>query len=125
MYTLTLTHWVWVLTLTCRKPGQTRTHGHGYGFGQVGVWVGQKYPRVTPVDHYIHLGSEKEHTVHEAKLMGILLAMQLISMERCGSTSFAIAVDNQAAIQLFHLELRNPGHHLSREIIQIANQVQK
>jgi len=51
MYTLTLTHQVWVLTLTCRKPGQTHTCGHGYGFGWVGVQVGQKYPRVTPVDH--------------------------------------------------------------------------
>jgi len=53
VYTLTLTHRVWVLTLTHRKPGQTHTHSHGYRFGQVGVQVGQKYPRVTPVDHYI------------------------------------------------------------------------
>ena len=51
VWVLTLTRWVWVLTLTHRKPGQTHTHGHGYGFGQVGVQVGQKYPRVTPVDH--------------------------------------------------------------------------
>jgi len=50
---LTHTCWVWVLTLTCQKPGQTCTYGYGYGFGQVGVWVGQKYPRVTPVDHYV------------------------------------------------------------------------
>ena len=80
-----------------------------------------KPPRVL----HLHLGSEKEHTVHEAELVGILLAMQLISTEKHGSTSFAIAVDNQVAIQSFHSELRNPGHHLSREIIRIANQIQK
>ena len=78
-----------------------------------------------PCALHLHLGSKKEHTVHEAELVGILLAMQLISTEKHGSTSYAIAVDNQVAIQSFHLELRNPGHHLSREIIRIANQVQK
>src|SRR5712675_1245637 len=80
-----------------------------------------KPPRVL----HLHLGSKKEHTIHEAELVGILLVMQLISMEKHGSTSFAIAVDNQAAIQSFHSELRNPGHHLSREIIWITNQIQK
>jgi hypothetical protein len=63
--------------------------------------------------------------VHEAELTGILLAMQLISTEKHGSTSFAIAVDNQAAIQAFHSELRSPGHHLAREIIRAANQIHK
>ena len=72
-----------------------------------------------------HLGSKKEHIVHKAELTGILLAMQLISTEKHGSTLYAITIDNQAAIQSFHSELRNPGHHLSREIIQIANQIQK
>jgi ribonuclease HI/exonuclease III len=73
----------------------------------------------------LHLGPEKEHTVHEAELTGILLALQLINTEKHGNTSFAISVDNQAAIQAFHSELRNPGHHLAREIIKTANQIQK
>jgi len=74
---------------------------------------------------HLHLGSESEHTVHEAELAGILLGMHLISKERRGGTSTALGVDNQAAIKAFHSTLRNPGHHLARETLQIANQVQK
>jgi len=36
--------------------------------------------------------------------------MQLIGTEKHGSTTFAIGVDNQTAIQGFHSELRSPGH---------------
>jgi ribonuclease HI len=74
---------------------------------------------------HLHLGTEKEHTVHEAELVGILLALHLINMEKYGSTTCAIGVDNQAAIQAFNSSLRSPGHHLAREIIRVANQVQK
>ena len=74
---------------------------------------------------HLHLGSESEHTVHEAELAGMLLGMHLISKERRGGTSTALGVDNQAAIKAFHSALRNPGHHLAREMLWIANQVQK
>ena len=70
--------------------------------------------------HY-HLGPEAEHTVYKAELVGLLLALHLISTERCGATSCSIAVDNQAALKAFDLELRNPGHHLTQEILQLAN----
>jgi hypothetical protein len=56
---------------------------------------------------HLHLGKEKHHTIHEAELAGILLTMHLISTEKHGHTTFVIAVDNQAAIQVFHSELRN------------------
>ena len=51
--------------------------------------------------------------------------MHLISTEKHGSTSFAIGVDNQEAIKAFDSNLRNPGHHLARELLQVANQIQK
>jgi len=74
--------------------------------------------------HY-HLGPEAEHTVHEVELVGLLLALHLIGTERCSATSCSVAVDNQAALKAFDSELRNPGHHLAREILQLANRVQK
>ena len=74
---------------------------------------------------HLHLGPESEHTVHEAELVGIILGMHLISTEKHGSTTFAIGVDNQAAIKAFQSTLRNPGHHLAREALRIANQIQK
>jgi ribonuclease HI len=74
---------------------------------------------------HMHLGSENEHTVHEAELIGVLLALHLISTERRGNTTFALGIDNQAAIKAFESDLRQPGHHIAREIIRVANQNQK
>jgi ribonuclease HI len=44
---------------------------------------------LTQTLHY-HLGPESEHTVPEAELIGIILALHLIKSERNKSTSFAI-----------------------------------
>jgi len=74
--------------------------------------------------HY-HLGPEAEHTVHEAELVGLLLAMHLIRTERQGATSSVIAIDNQAALRAFNSELRKPGHHLAQEILSLATRIQK
>lgn len=74
---------------------------------------------------HLYMGPESEHTVHEAELVGILLALQLISTEKHSSTSFALGVDNQAVLKAFQSALRNPGHHIAREALQMANQVQK
>jgi len=93
--------------------------------GKVGVAVVLTRAGNPPCMLHFNLGPENEHTVHEAELVGILLGMHLISTERHGSISYALGVDNQAAIQAFHSTLRNPGHHLAREILRIANQVQK
>jgi len=62
---------------------------------------------------HIHLGPESEHTVHEAELAGMLLGMHLISTKKQGNTTFAIGVDNQAAIRAFDSMMRRPGHHLA------------
>lgn len=74
---------------------------------------------------HLHLGPEREHTVHDAELVGTLLGMHLISMEKHGSTTCAIGVDNQAAIRAFHSALRSHDHHIARKIIRMANQVQR
>ena len=74
---------------------------------------------------HLHLGPEAEHTVHEAELVGLLLAMHLIGTERRGATSCCIAIDNQAALRAFDSELRKPGHHLAREILDLAYRIRK
>jgi ribonuclease HI len=73
---------------------------------------------------HFHLGTENEHTVHKAELVGILLGLHLISTERKGGTTSAIGVDNQAALKVFHSNLRKPGHHLTREVLHLAYQIQ-
>ena len=74
---------------------------------------------------HLHVGPEMEHTVYEAELVGILLGMHLVGLEKYGSTSFVMGMDNQAVIKAFLSTLRNLGHHLAREILWMANQIQK
>ena len=74
--------------------------------------------------HY-HLSSESEHTVPEAELIGIILAMQLIKTEKNNSTPIAIGTDNQAAIEAFDTSLRNPVHNVAQEIIRLGYMLQK
>jgi hypothetical protein len=69
---------------------------------------------------HFHLGLEAEHTVYEAELVGLLLAMHLIGSEKCSMTSCCIAIDNQAVLRAFDLELRKPSHHLMHEILDLA-----
>ena len=74
---------------------------------------------------HLHLGLEAEHTVHKAEIVGILLALHLISTEKRSNTTCAIAVDNQAAIQAFSSDMKRPGHHLAREALKNAFNLQK
>ena len=74
--------------------------------------------------HY-HLGSDEEHMVHEAELVGILLGMHILSTRKGRKATATIGVDNQAAIKAFESDLRNPGHHLMREALHIASKIQK
>ena len=66
---------------------------------------------------HLHLGSNSKHTVHEAELVGILLALQLIKTEKAGQTSFLIGVDNQATLVAFNSDMRNPAHSIAREAL--------
>jgi ribonuclease HI len=95
---------------------------HGGKVGAAAILSRTNHP-----DRVLHfyLGHESEHTVHEAELVGILLAMHLIHTEKRNNATCMIAVDNQAAMKAFDSELRKPGHHLAREALRIANQLQK
>ena len=74
--------------------------------------------------HY-HLGPEGEHTVHEAELIGILLAIQLVKTEHTVNTPIAIGVDNQVALAVFTSDLKSPAHNIAREILCQATFLQK
>jgi ribonuclease HI/exonuclease III len=74
---------------------------------------------------HLCLGTEDEHTVHEAESIGILLGLHLVSTERRGNTSFAMGSDNQAAIRAFLSEFRKPGHHIARESLRLAQQLKQ
>jgi ribonuclease HI len=72
-----------------------------------------------------HLRPDSEHTVHEAELIGILLGLHILSTEKKSRKLAMIGVDNQAAIKAFDSELRNPGHHIVREALRIAEHLKK
>ena len=74
---------------------------------------------------HFHLGSESEHTVYEAELVGLVLALHLINGQRKRHKTMAIGIDNQAMLRAFHSDLRRPGHHLTREALHIANKAKK
>jgi ribonuclease HI len=71
----------------------------------------------------LHLGEASKYTTYEAELVGMLLGIHLIKMEKKGKVKCAIGVDNQAAIQAIESELTNPGQHLAAEFLRVANQV--
>jgi ribonuclease HI len=74
---------------------------------------------------HMHLGTEEKHTVHEAELAGVLLALQLISSEQRGNTSFSLGLDNQAAIKALQSDHKGPGHHIAKEIDTLAHKISK
>jgi hypothetical protein len=74
---------------------------------------------------YFHLGPKTKHTIHEAKLVGMLLALHLISTEECNAMFCLIAVDNQATLKAFALDMHHLGHHIAWKFLTLANQMQK
>ncbi|KAG2739807.1 hypothetical protein P692DRAFT_201729067, partial [Suillus brevipes Sb2] len=58
-----------------------------------------------------HLGNEEEHTVYEAEIIGMILAVQLLK-EAGGEGTMALGVDNQAAIRSTSSFHSQPGHYL-------------
>jgi len=78
-------------------------------------------------DHilHFHLGSNTEHTVYDAELVGMVLAMHLIATKKRSATQCLIAVDNQVALKAFSSDIQCPGHHLVQEFLLIANRMQK
>ena len=74
--------------------------------------------------HY-HLGTSTQHTVHEAELIGMLLGLHLIKTDKKGKTSYAIGVDNQAALSALKSVKSTSGQYIADEILETAARIQK
>ncbi|KAG1889997.1 hypothetical protein F4604DRAFT_642211 [Suillus subluteus] len=62
----------------------------------------------------LHLGRADEHTVYEAELAGMILAIQILKEEAGGRRgTMALGVDNQAVILTTTAFQSRPGHHLA------------
>lgn len=60
-----------------------------------------------------HLGSDREHTVYEAELVGMILAVQLLKETGGRRGTISLGVDNQAAIRATEAFRSQPGHYLT------------
>ena len=74
---------------------------------------------------HFHLGPDTKHTVHEAELVGTILALHLIKSERNNKVSFSIGIDNQAALEAYHSSMRKPAHNAAREVIRLGHMLKK
>lgn len=70
---------------------------------------------------HFHLGTDSEHTIYKAKLVGMLLAIYLIDTKEHSATFCLIAVDNQATLKAFTSDMHHPGHHIVWEFLNLAN----
>jgi hypothetical protein len=80
--------------------------------------------RLTSTIHF-HLGPDTEHTVHEAKLVGMLPGLHLTVNQSARYKQLMIGVDNQVALLMLHSDLRNPGQHLVCELLRSLNRTLK
>ncbi|CAD6892417.1 unnamed protein product, partial [Tilletia caries] len=71
----------------------------------------------TRLSSQVHLGSDQHHTVYEAELQGILLALKAAEASNIPLFQVTIAADNQAAIMaLGRPPRRQSGQHLVLQI---------
>jgi hypothetical protein len=69
--------------------------------GKIGTIVVLLKAGHSPRMLHLHLSSEKEHTVHKAELLALLLGMHLLSTEEHSDKTTIIDCDNQAALKAF------------------------
>lgn len=69
-----------------------------------------------------HLGTQEQHTVYEAELVGIRLALHLIRANRINKRVI-IATDNQAAIMALDMKKPSPGYYLVEDILQAQEEL--
>jgi ribonuclease HI len=100
----------------------TESSSHGGNVGAAAILT--KDSKTLAALHY-RLGTSEEHTVFEAELVGILLRMQLVKANHTGNTTYAIGVDNQAAIKALASKLNKPGHYLAAEVLNTAKKLGK
>ena len=69
--------------------------------------------RVENVSLCYHLGPSNKHTVYEGELIGLFLAIHLLtSLQFQFNTYTVIGTDNQAAIQALNNQRPHPGHYI-------------
>jgi ribonuclease HI len=93
--------------------------------GKVGAAAVLLNPGHWPCTLHYHLGSDAEHTIQEAELIGILLGIHLIKTEKKGRTSFALGTDNQATIKTLTIDLANPGQKIALNFLKLAESTRK
>lgn len=62
------------------------------------------------------LGSETEHTVYEAEILAVILALHILTTIRRNLRSVTIGVDNQAVLLGLKNQKSKPGHYLLDKI---------
>ena len=68
-----------------------------------------------------HLGPSNKHTVYEGELVGLSLAIHLLTSQRFQITSYVVVgTDNQAAIQALNNQRPHPGHYILDHIHEAA-----
>ncbi|KAG1737355.1 ribonuclease H-like domain-containing protein, partial [Suillus occidentalis] len=72
-----------------------------------------------------HLGSDKEHTVFEAEVVGLNLAAELLATEEDPVFPVSILVDNQATIQSGETLHSRPGSYLTDLFCNILADIKK
>lgn len=73
----------------------------------------------------VYIDMTEEHTVIEAESVGLILGLYLIAMEKRSQIKCIIGLDNQAIIKALYTDLTNPGHHLTAEVLKIAEHLIK
>ena len=73
----------------------------------------------------LYLGTMEQHTVYEAELVGMLMGLHLIKMERRSTVKCVLNVDNQAALVAIRTEMTKLGQHLAANILQLVKQLHK
>jgi ribonuclease HI len=93
--------------------------------GKVGAAAVILKPGQAPRTLHYHLGSDAEHTVQEAELVGLMLGIHLIQTEKKGRTSFALGTDNQAAIKTLTTDLATSGQKIALNFLKTAASLRK
>ena len=71
----------------------------------------------------LYLGTKEQHTVYEAKLVGMIMGLYLMKTEARNKTTCVLNANNQAALVAIKLEMNRSGQHLAANILQIAKQL--
>ena len=93
--------------------------------GKVGAAAVLTCPGHPTQSLHFHLGPETKHTVHEAELIGTVLALHLIKTEKNKKVNISIGIDNQAALEVYHSSMKKPAHSVAREALRLGNMLKK